>query len=224
MIGSLRGVVIDREGAIDRASSSEVVIDVAGVGYRVAVTIATVDRVAGGDEVLLHTHHHFNREGDQRLFGFLSKEERKAFEGLISAPGVGPSLAMAVLSTHGAAGLARILADDDLAALCEVPGVGKKTAQRLLVELRSSLVLPDLGTDAIATAGAAAGNGGGGPSPLVDVREALVNLGYSGDEIAAAMASLPVDESTGEVEGGALGGADASGRLLRLALRALAGA
>lgn len=215
MIGSLRGVVLDREPVIDRAAAPEVLLEVAGVGYRVTVTAATMDRLPSDGAVLLHVHHHI-RETDQRLYGFPSKEERLAFEGLLAAHGVGPSLAMAVLATHSAAALARILAEDDLGALCEVPGVGKKTAQRLLVELRSSLVSPELGNGAAPVVDLSGnGAGDGATSPLTDVREALLNLGYTGEEARRAVASLPPDAV--DVSG------DDSGQLLKLALRALGG-
>lgn len=212
MIGSLRGRVLDRESVIDRTSLPEVIVEVAGIGYRVVVTAATLDRLSLDSEVLLHIHHHI-RESDQKLYGFPTKEERVAFEGLLAAHGVGPALAMAVLSTHTAADLARILADDDLAALCEVPGVGKKTAQRLLVELKSSLVLPDLGPPVsidLSSNGAAAV-----ATPAADVREALVNLGYSGEEVKAALAALPPEQAADP--------ATDAGELLKVALRALAG-
>ena len=210
MIGSLRGVIIDREHVTDRAAAAEVTIEVAGVGYRVSATAATISRLPGDEVVLLYIHHHI-READQKLFGFLSKEERSAFEGLLSAHGVGPALALAVLATHPVDQLARILAEDDLTALCEVPGVGKKTAQRLLVELKSTLVLPVLETNG-ATPGPTAVAGGDSPRPLVDVREALVNLGYSTEEIRRAVAGL----ATEDVEDGD------SGQLLKLALLNLA--
>ena len=212
MIGSLRGVVIDRDAGIERTAAAEVLIEVGGVGYRVTVTAGAVDRLRVGEEALLHIHHHV-RETEQKLFGFPTREERVAFEGLLSAHGVGPSLALAVLATHPADRLARILADDDLSALCEVPGVGKKTAQRLLVELRSTLVLPvldEVGGPTIDLNGASPE----APSALADVREALASLGYSGDEVRIALNR--VDQAAKEPD------ADA-GSLLRLALRALAG-
>jgi Holliday junction DNA helicase RuvA len=214
MIGSLRGTILDREPVADRAATPEVLIEVSGVGYRVSVTASTLDRLPADMPVLLHVHHHI-RETDQRLYGFLSKEERQAFEGLLAAHGVGPSLAMAVLATHSATALARILADDDLAALCEVPGVGKKTAQRLLVELRSSLVIPDLGNGASPTVDLTTNGSAVPQSALADVREALVNLGYSGDEVRRAVASLPPEAVVEQGED--------SGQLLKTALRALAG-
>lgn len=211
MIGSLRGSVIDREAVLDRSAAAELIIEVGGVGYRVSVTAATMSRLPADETVLLHIHHHI-READQKLFGFLVKEERTAFEGLLSAHGVGPSLALAVLATHPVDQLARILADDDLSALCEVPGVGKKTAQRLLVELKSTLVLPVLDTDdgrAIDLNGGVSGSGGA----LVDVREALENLGYSSEEIRRAVAAV-TDQGPDSAD---------SGQLLKLALLQLAG-
>jgi holliday junction DNA helicase RuvA len=202
VIGSLRGTVIDRSPA------GQVVVEVAGVGYRVQVLPAALARLELGRESLLWIHHHM-REDHQALYGFAAVEERVAFEGLLAAHGVGPALALAILATHPPVVLARVLAEDDLAALCEVPGVGRKTAQRLLVELKSRLILPviELVDDGAGTA--SDGGGGDGVSPLADVRAALANLGYGGDEVRRATADLPVDGEAGD--------------LLRLALRALAG-
>ncbi len=212
MIGSLRGTVIDREAVLDRSAAAELTIEVAGVGYRVTVTAATMSRLPSDESILLFVHHHI-READQKLFGFLAKEERAAFEGLLSAHGVGPSLALAVLATHPVDQLARILAEDDLTALCEVPGVGKKTAQRLLVELKSSLVLPVIeGPDGatIDLNGASIPNGSA-THPLIDVREALANLGYSSEEVRRAVAGLGESIET-----------DDPGQLLKRALLNLA--
>lgn len=212
IIGSLRGNVIDREPGAERSAAGQVLLEVGGVGYRVSVTTTTLERLPADGPVLLHIHHHI-READQRLYGFLSKNERVAFESLLAAHGVGPALALAVLSTHSADRLARILADDDLDALCQVPGVGKKTAQRLLVELRSTL---DLRVEILA-------GPGGGPLPadadgagaaLADVREALTSLGYSPDEIRRGLASL----DPGTLTDPALD----AGQLLKRAVRALA--
>lgn len=206
MIGSLRGVVIDREQSLDRAAS-EVTIEVAGVGYRVTVAATTLGQLPNNETVLLHVHHHI-READQKLFGFLSTSERRAFEGLLSAHGVGPSLALAVLTTHPVNQLAQILADDDLTALCEVPGVGKKTAQRLLVELKSSLVLPVIDGDGAGAAIDLDGVQESGVSSLTDVREALVNLGYSADEVRRVVIELRDDD----------GDDDDPGKMLKSAL------
>jgi Holliday junction DNA helicase RuvA len=210
MIERLRGRVIDREMSMDGSSSAEFIVEVAGVGYQVTATPGTLSRLDAEVDVVVFIHHHF-WEDNQRLFGFVTKAERQAFRALLSAHGVGPALALAVLATHPVAQLARILADDDLTALCEVPGVGKKTAQRLLVELKSTVVLPAL--DGVPGPGSDLGGAVAAESPLVDVREALVNLGYSSGEIRSAIAALDIDADT-VVD---------SGQLLKKALLNLSG-
>jgi len=182
MIGSLRGLLIDR------SISGELLVEVGGVGYRVQsgpVTAAQLGDLQG--EVFVWIHHHVREDADT-LYGFASKAERDAFEALLGAHGVGPSLALAILSVHPPAALARVLADDDVAALCLVPGVGKKTAARLLVELKSRLDVPIDGVPAgLDDDGAPTATG----SSLADVRDALAELGYGPDEIAEATRELP---------------------------------
>lgn len=172
MIAMLRGSIIDRD------PRGVLTIDVGGVGYLVVVTPTTLATTILGDVVVFHVHHHF-READQTLYGFPTKEERLAFQGLLAAHGVGPALALAILGTHGAARLAVILADGDLAALCDVPGVGRKTAQRLLVELKDKLVIT---LDDEFPGGSAKPTSGES-----DVRDALGNLGYTPKEISKAL-------------------------------------
>lgn len=184
MIGFLRGVLLDR-GAAD------VTIDVAGVGYRVTVTPTTVVSLGDvGEEVACWIHHH-QREDAQTLFGFATKDERTCFEALIGAHGVGPALALAILSVHSPIALARILAEDDIGALCLVPGVGKKTAARLLIDLKSRLSIPDLGHAPVLTGTSTAPTAGG--AARADVREALAGLGYTDAEVREVMADLPDD-------------------------------
>jgi Holliday junction DNA helicase RuvA len=142
----------------------------------------------------VHVHHHF-REDDQTLYAFFTREERQTFQALIAAHGVGPTLAMAILSTHTPVSLVDIVANGDLGALTLVPGVGKKTAERLLIELKGRLDLPSIERQAE--------NG-----RLSDVREALIGLGYSDTEIRDALRELPED----------LRSATDSERLLRMAL------
>ncbi|QXC61838.1 Holliday junction branch migration protein RuvA [Aquihabitans sp. G128] len=183
MIGSLRGTLLDR------ALTGEILVEVAGVGYRVQAGPATSARL--GDlqaEVFVWIHHHVREDADT-LYGFASKGERDAFEALLGAHGVGPALALAILSVHPPANLARVLADDDVAALCLVPGVGKKTAARLLIELKTRLDVP-LGDGVPATDGLD-GPGGAPHSVRADVRDALVGLGYTPEEIAEATRELP---------------------------------
>ena len=199
MIGSLRGELLDR-------SDGELLVEVGGLGYLVQVTPATVAEVGEpGGSVFLHVHHH-RREDAETLYGFTSIDERRVFETLIGTHGVGPSLGLAILSVHSPLGLRHVLATDDVAALCLVPGVGKKTAARLMVELKSRLALPDDDTAVDLTATAEPGP----TSVRADVRDALSALGYGADEIGRALADLPDDGGSGD--------------LLRAALQRLAAA
>lgn len=183
MIGSLRGALLDRD-------ASEVTVEVGGVGYRVVVSPTTAVSLGDpGDEVFCWIHHH-QREDAQILYGFHTRDERLCFEALLGAHGVGPSLALAILSVHSPIALARILAEDDLGALCLVPGVGKKTAARLLIDLKSRLSIPDLGEVPVAAGGAASASGA---SPRSDVRDALIGLGYTEGEVREVMGDLPED-------------------------------
>jgi holliday junction DNA helicase RuvA len=200
MIGSLRGRLLERWG------DGEVLVEVGGVGYRVTVTPTTVVELGEpGDDVFLYVHHH-RREDNETLFGFLGRDERVCFEALLGAHGVGPALALAILAVHSPAALQRVLADDDLAALCLVPGVGKKTAARLLVELKARLDVP--GLDLAATADRDGPRSHPIGSARADVREALANLGYALDEVADVVRQLPDDGDAAE--------------LLRVALQRLA--
>jgi Holliday junction DNA helicase RuvA len=196
MIGSLRGRVIDR------TPRGEMLVDVGGVGYRAQVaprTLATLGSLGG--EVVLHTHLHV-REDALSLYGFATREERDCFESLIAARGVGPSLALAILSVHPPAELAGVLAEGDVDALTLVPGVGKKSATRLLVELKARLDVP-LDQPPVAEAAPTA------PS-RADLRSALAGLGYGPDEVGDVLRELPAE---GDLE-----------ELLRSALRLLAAA
>jgi len=187
MIGSLRGTLTDRD-------DTEVTIDAGGVGYRVSVSPTTAVSLGDvGDEVFCWVHHH-QREDAQLLYGFATKDERRCFEALLGAHGVGPALALGILSIHAPVALARIVAEDDLGALCLVPGVGKKTAARLLIDLKSRLSVPDLGTPVAAEAGPGAANGS---SARADVREALGGLGYTDAEVREVMSDLPDDGDAG---------------------------
>ncbi len=183
MIGSLRGTLLDR-------GADEVTVEVRGVGYRVTVSPTTA--VALGDpgaEVFCWVHHH-QREDAVTLYGFATKDERACFEALLGAHGVGPALALAILSIHTPVALARILAEDDIGALCLVPGVGKKTAARLLIDLKSRLSVPDLGPEVVPGTIVELD---GAPAARADVRDALDGLGYSDAEIREVMADLPPD-------------------------------
>ncbi|MEZ5272896.1 MAG: Holliday junction branch migration protein RuvA [Ilumatobacteraceae bacterium] len=183
MIGSLRGTVLER------TDDGQVLLEVGGVGYLVAVTPRTLAELEPGSSAFLHVHHHI-REDAQTLFGFLHRDERTTFQVLIATHGIGPALALAILGTHGPGALVDIVASNDLGALTLVPGVGKKTAERLLVELRNRLSLPML--DPVPA------GGGHGASVVGDVREALAGLGYGPEEIRDVLRDLP---ATGDAAG-----------------------
>lgn len=168
MIGSLRGCVVERR------HPSTVLLEVGGVGYLCAVTPPTFAELEPTTSVYLHVHHHI-REDAQTLFGFLTRDEKDTFEQLISVHGVGPSLALSILAVHSPHSLVDVVATSDVAALTLVPGVGKKTAERLLVELKNKITSSTL--DDVT-------GGGSSPASIVgSVREALIGLGYGTDEI-----------------------------------------
>lgn len=176
MIGSLRGEVLER------GLDGTVLVEAGGVGYLVTVTPRTLAELEPTTSVFLHIHHHV-RESEQTLYGFASRDERVTFQTLIATHGVGPGMAMAILATHSPSALFDIVAASDLGALTLVPGVGKKTAERLLVELKSRLSVPAL--DPV---------GGGSAGTIVgDVREALTGLGYGPEDVRDVLRELPTD-------------------------------
>jgi holliday junction DNA helicase RuvA len=191
MIGSLRGTVLEHSPA------GEAILEVGGVGYRVLVPAGTPGLVPG-EPAFVFTHLHV-REDALILYGFSTRDARDTFESLLGATGVGPKLALAIVSVHGPAALRQLVLDADADALTLVPGVGKRTAQRLLLELQSRLEVDARIPD------------GAGEAPTRGrVRDALAGLGYGPDEVRDALAGLDGDESAEQ--------------LLRDALRRLAGA
>jgi holliday junction DNA helicase RuvA len=193
MIASLRGRLADvlPDGAV---------IDVGGVGYRVFLTPKALVSLPRGGEVLIHTVTYV-REDTLALYGFLSADERHAFEQLLGASGVGPKLALALLSVHSPDALRRAVSAGDADALTLVPGIGRKGAARLILELRGKFSDGTLELPSDPTARPA----------YSEVREALAALGYAPTEVRTALESLPDDA-----------GALPTQELLRLALRGLA--
>jgi Holliday junction DNA helicase RuvA len=205
VIGLLRGPVVLRTG------EGEVIVDAAGVGYRVTVTPATAAAlVSAGAQVeqMLFVHTHV-REDAIVLYGFAHDDERRCFEVLLGSHGVGPALALSIMAIFSPAALSTAVLEDDLDTLCTVPGVGRKTAARLLIELKSRLDLPDLSFDP--TGIAANGSVAAGQSSRTarsEARAALNELGYAPEEIRGALDGLRDDVGVEE--------------MLRLALRELA--
>jgi Holliday junction DNA helicase RuvA len=193
VIGSLRGTVLERVG--DGAA----LVEVAGVGYLVQVTPRACAEMEPTTPVFLHVHHHVREDGET-LYGFLDRDERRAFELLIGVHGIGPTMAMGILGHLAPAALADAVAAGDLAALVAVPGIGRKTAERLVVELRDRL------------SPAEGDRGGAGGSAIADVRGVLAGLGYDAEEIREALREVRAPE----------GGVGDPERLLRDALGVLA--
>lgn len=180
MIGRISGILAEK-------SPPTVLVDVNGVGYLVDVPMSTFFQLPSvGERVVLLTHH-VVREDAQLLFGFLSDRERHAFLQLVRISGIGPRSALSVLSGLSVDELAASVARQDAARLTKVPGIGKKTAERLLLELKGRL-----GIEASVAA----------PSPAdaasTDILQALLALGYSEKEAQAAVKPLPADVSVSE--------------------------
>lgn len=188
--------------------SGDVLVEAGGVGYRLIVPAGTLALLGDvGAAVFLHVHTHV-RDDAIVLYGFATRDERVCFEVLIAAHGVGPAVALALLSVHSPVALRRAVAADDLEALMLVPGVGKRTASRLLLELKARLDL-DLDGPELGLVGGGGADGTAFANPRSEVRAALAGLGYGQDEVREALGGLPPD---GTVED-----------LLRVALRQLAG-
>ncbi|MDQ4145168.1 MAG: Holliday junction branch migration protein RuvA [Actinomycetota bacterium] len=177
MIGFLSGVLAGR-------TADGCFMDVNGVGYRLSCSATTLRTLpAEGGRFKLWTYLNV-REDALTLFGFSTENEQRTFEALLSVAGVGPKVALAVCSALAPDALRRALVTDDTAAIAAVPGIGKKTAQRIVLELKEKLALPDLEI-------ADAGN-----DSLRLARSALENLGYSPSEVRSALAEVaPAPES-----------------------------
>jgi holliday junction DNA helicase RuvA len=175
MISRLRGQLVGRTG-------DGLVLDVNGVGYLLAATPGAVRAAEGGGEVVVETYLHV-REDALQLFGFADPSERQLFLHLLSVNGVGPKLALAIVSGSPAADLRRAIVLEDSARFQAIPGVGKKTAERIVLELKEKL-----GAEDPVPISAAAGT-----SSHSTARDALVELGYSVVEAEQALAAIDPD-------------------------------
>lgn len=178
MIGRLHGVLLEKH-------APQIVLDVQGVGYEIDVPLRCFEQLpALGDVVTLHTHLVI-REDAHLLFGFLTAAERATFRQLIKVSGIGAKMALAILSTLSQQELAQALATDDVKRLSSVPGVGKKTAERLILELRGKLTSADtIPTSLLASAHS-------------DIVQALIALGYQEKPAMAVVETLPADIEVG---------------------------
>ena len=178
MIAQLRGYVV-------RVAAPTLVLDVNGVGYRVSVPASVLENLPpDGTPLTLITHMQV-REDDMSLFGFLDDQELEVFNLLLSVSGVGPKASLAMLSALGSVGIAKAVAGEDVRTLTKVPGIGTRTAQRLVVDLKPSVpATPSIHPNAL----------------VADVISALQNLGYpKADAIKAAESAFEQLQSAGKV-------------------------
>ena len=179
MIGRLTGILLEK-------NPPQVLLDVHGVGYEVDVPMSTFYNLPGNGEKVTLLTHFIVREDGQFLYGFASESERYAFRQLIKISGVGARMALAVLSGLSVSDLAQAIARQESGRLTKIPGIGKKTAERLLLELKGKLA------DALPSAAFAV------EDSQHDILNALLALGYNDREASAAMKQLPAGLSTSD--------------------------
>jgi Holliday junction DNA helicase RuvA len=180
MIHRLRGTLVEKD-------PEGVVLDVGGVGYRAAASLATLRALPSlGEECVIHTRM-VVREDAMLLFGFTTKEERSAFDALTAVSKVGPKLALAVLSSMSPPQIAEAVARGDVLKFASVPGLGRKSAERLVLELK--------GKDIAVFAPEPVISSGGGGGPYMEAREALTGLGYSLEEAEKALNNIPPQDT-----------------------------
>jgi Holliday junction DNA helicase RuvA len=173
MIGRLRGTIVARR-------NEGVTLEVGGVGYEIAVTPQTLSSLPGlGEQMVLHTHLHV-REDAMTLYGFMDEVGRDMFRLLLATSGIGPKVAMAILGSMRVEELHRAVTGEDIDALTVVPGIGKRSAQRILLDLKPKLVDAD-----VVSLGGESGSG--------RIREALEGLGYAAAEIRDIIPEIPTD-------------------------------
>lgn len=191
MIGRLQGIILEKQ-------PPWVLIDVNGVGYELEASMSTFYHLPEcGESIILHTHL-VVREDAQLLYGFHSLSERQMFRNLIKISGVGPKLALTILSGMSAEDFSRCIMDGDSKALTRLPGVGKKTAERLVIELKDrlekddSIQLPDATGAAVKVERA--------ENPVNDAVSALISLGYKAQQASQMIRELDVEgKSTEEI-------------------------
>jgi Holliday junction DNA helicase RuvA len=183
MIGSLRGRLIFKQ-------APQIVIECQGVGYEVETPMSTfLDLPATGQDLFIYTHH-LVREDAQTLYGFTSEKERELFQALLKISGVGAKMGLAILSAMGVADFQRCVEYEDAAMLVKIPGVGKKTAERLIIEMR----------DKVAKLSSASGTArvAVDASPRSEAVDALISLGYKPKEVNKLIGDMDVENCSAE--------------------------
>lgn len=191
MIGRLKGILLEKQ-------PPAILLDVQGVGYELEASMSTFYHLPdNGDVVTLHTHL-VVREDAQLLYAFFTLSERQMFRNLIKISGVGPKLALTILSGMSAEDFSRCIMDEDSKALTRLPGVGKKTAERLVIELKDKLAKDDtikLPGDGV---NAASGKIERQPNPVNDAVSALISLGYKAQQASQMIRDIDVEDKTTE--------------------------
>lgn len=201
MIGRLKGTLLEKQ-------PPELVLDVHGVGYEVMAPMSTFYQLpAQGADVVLHIHFSVS-ENAQQLFGFYHKEDRALFRQLIKVNGVGPRMALGIMSGMESDDFVRCVRDSNISALVKVPGVGKKTAERLVIEMRDRLGSWQQSNSAPSTGKPSAQKSAG--DMVAEAESALVALGYKPTEAARAVSGVLNEHSVERCE-----------ELIRLALRGM---
>jgi holliday junction DNA helicase RuvA len=191
VIAFLRGHVIDR-------NAEQVILDVAGVGYLVSVTARALRSLPSEreKEARLHIYTHASQDNPFQLFGFPDAQERRLFETLISVQGVGPRVAIAILSNIGLADLVRAVTASDVQRLTQVKGIGKKIAERLCVELRDRIGAASAGASLSTIAGGAPSGMPAQTGAVGEVQGALLALGFTPSEVAPVLPKLDATKAT----------------------------
>ncbi len=205
MIGRIHGVLLQKQ-------APDLLVDVNGVGYEILAPMTSIYELpAVGEIVTLHTHLNISENAHQ-LFGFASLDERRLFRALIKVNGVGPKMALAILSGMEAKVFVQCVMDDNITALVKVPGVGKKTAERLVIEMRDRLKEWHIDLPLLAAAGEAPKEVAAmtANDKLAEAESALVALGYKPTEAAKMIASASKGKTV-----------ESSEELIRLALRSM---
>lgn len=203
MIGRLKGVLLEKQ-------PPNLLIDVQGVGYDVQAPMTTFYNLPEAPvEVVLHTHFVVS-EVSQQLFGFIDKADRALFRLLIKVNGVGPKMALGVMSGMSTAELVRCVSDDNVTALVKVPGVGKKTAERLIIDMRDKLKDWSQDTSEVAGPNTRPSTGAVAKTMVDEAEAALVALGYKPAEAARSIAAIVKNQNVSRSE-----------ELIRLSLRSM---
>ena len=193
MIGFIRGVLAHKE-------PPRLLVDVNGVGYELEVPMSTLFNLpAIGAEVFLRTHL-VTRDDQQTLFGFATEDERRLFRSLVKVSGVGAKLALTILSGISVEGFIQCVQMDDKATLVRLPGIGRKTAERLILDMRDRIdqIAYDTGEPREDASANGKGIAGAGPSPRTEAYNALVTLGYKHAEVQKMLERVTTDDQTTE--------------------------